>query len=219
MISGRQIRAARALLDWSQERTGQKAGVSDRTIKKAEDEGGVSPSMLAKIQSAFEHHGVEFLPSDGVRMREASVSVHDGEHGLMAVWDDIYETILLAQDKDILIANNAEPQGYDPEVEAHLAQHIQRLGEIGAREKIIACEGDDNYQSGLIEYRHVPAEDFEDSPTIIYGDKIALWKYGPPARAIVIHDAWFAKSLRKLFGFAWKHARTPAREAPPLEGP
>ena len=211
MISDKQIRAARSLLNWSQAQLSSAAEVGLRTVQNAEDSKGVSSPVATRIQAAFEQAGVEFLTGDGVRMKEASVAVYDGEQGLMEVWDDIYETILTADDKDILIANNAEPTNYSADIEAFLVKHIERLGKAGAREKIIACEGDNNYHSGMIEYRSVPMEDFINSPTIIYGDKIALWKYGPPARAIIIHDQWFSASMRKLFGFAWKHARTPER--------
>lgn len=187
------------------------AGVGLRTVQNAEDGKGVSSPVATKIQESFEQAGVEFLTGDGVRMRETTIEVHDGEDGILALWDDIYETIAAAPDKEILITNNTEPTGYSKRVADYLAMHLERLENIGATEKIIAVEGDSNLLDGVCDYRYVAAEDFCDSPTFIYADKLALLRWGPPARVIILREPLFTESLRKLFGHAWKHARTAER--------
>lgn len=211
MITGKQARAARALLGWSQGEVSKHAGVADRTLRSIEDGYGASPTVLSKVEKTFEDHGVEFLPGNGVREKDAFVTVFSGEDGLISVWDDIFETVSLAHKKEILIANNEEPLNYSKRIEEYLTFHIQRLEDIGAQEKIITCNTGDIFLDGPIEYRTIPEEDFQNTPTIIYGDKVALWKWGPPPRAIIIHDVMIAESIRKLFGFAWKHARTRER--------
>lgn len=210
-LTSRQIIAARALLGWNQSNLAELSNISVPTIKSAEaDTQTVKRATLDAIRSAIETHGVEFLPGNGVRERTAAITQYDGPSGLIDVYDDIFHTVADPRaDKEILILNNAEPVNYNPQVEEYLAAHIERLEKIGAKEKIIGCEGDDDFFSGPIEYRVIPKEDFEDSPTIIYGDKIALWRYGPPAKAIIIHDRSIAQSFRKFFGWGWKHARTP----------
>lgn len=67
MTNPAQLRAARALLGWSQERAGGAAGVSSMTIKRAEGSGKPSPSevTIAAIRSALEAAGVEFIPENG----------------------------------------------------------------------------------------------------------------------------------------------------------
>jgi len=49
-----QIRAARARLGWSQEQLAERAGVSPRTVKRAENEGRPPPSgpILKRIVNA-----------------------------------------------------------------------------------------------------------------------------------------------------------------------
>lgn len=74
MISHRQIRAARALLDWTQQYLANKASVSISVVKRMEAEGhDPRVSTADAIQGALEKGGVEFLPEQngkgvGVRM-------------------------------------------------------------------------------------------------------------------------------------------------------
>lgn len=79
MISGAQIRAARALLGWTQSDLAAAAGLSVVGIKGIE-RGKVDPrsSSIAAIQDAFEAAGVIFLQAGdtrnggpGVRLKRA----------------------------------------------------------------------------------------------------------------------------------------------------
>lgn len=78
MITGSQIRAARAALRWTTEELAEKAGLASRTIKRFEQENGVPASRsatLVEIQKALEAAGIEFIgaPDDGpgIRLRRA----------------------------------------------------------------------------------------------------------------------------------------------------
>lgn len=73
MITARQIRAARALLSWSQQQVADKAIVSVNALARLE-RGEVDPRMstLLAVQKALTDAGIEFLPADvkgeGVRL-------------------------------------------------------------------------------------------------------------------------------------------------------
>ena len=75
MISPRQIRAARALLGWSQQRLADKAIVSVNALARLE-RGEVDPrlSTLMAVHKALIEAGVEFLSADvkgeGVRLAD-----------------------------------------------------------------------------------------------------------------------------------------------------
>jgi transcriptional regulator with XRE-family HTH domain len=65
-----QCRAARGLLDWTQDRLAKEAGVSALTIRNFE--GGKTkpaPATLAVLRQAFERAGVEFLNGGGVQLK------------------------------------------------------------------------------------------------------------------------------------------------------
>ncbi len=79
MITIRQLKAARALLDWSQADLAQASDVSEPTIARlesADGELGGRADTREKIRRAFEKAGVEFTNGKrpGVRLRQGDGS-------------------------------------------------------------------------------------------------------------------------------------------------
>jgi transcriptional regulator with XRE-family HTH domain len=68
-----QLRAARALLGWTQRDLSERSGVSLPSIKRLETGAGVLAirlDTLQKLQAAFDAAGVEFIPaSDGAGVK------------------------------------------------------------------------------------------------------------------------------------------------------
>jgi hypothetical protein len=78
MITGIQIRCARAALRWTTAEVASRAHVGIQTVKRFEQVDGVPPSRsstLMDIRAAFEAAGIEFIggPTDapGIRFRGA----------------------------------------------------------------------------------------------------------------------------------------------------
>jgi len=76
-VSIRQIKAARALLAWSQGDLAEKSGVSAPTVKRleaADGEIGGRPETGEALVAALEKAGCEFIPENGggvgVRLRK-----------------------------------------------------------------------------------------------------------------------------------------------------
>lgn len=77
MITGSQIRAAKAILDWSGDYLAKKAGVSLSSIRRVEAADdvpkNVSVNTMLNIQKALEQAGVEFIGTPdhqpGVRLK------------------------------------------------------------------------------------------------------------------------------------------------------
>ena len=68
MISGSQIRAARAFLRWSAQDLADRAKVGIQTIKRFEAVDGIPPSRsstLLDVKAALEAAGIEFIGSPG----------------------------------------------------------------------------------------------------------------------------------------------------------
>jgi transcriptional regulator with XRE-family HTH domain len=75
-ISSGQVRAARALIGWSQDQLVEASGVPKRTIARMElDQGAPRRRTLAALQATLEAAGVEFIQENGggpgVRLRKA----------------------------------------------------------------------------------------------------------------------------------------------------
>ncbi len=66
MITGRQVRAARALLNWKQEMLAEKAVVALTALKRLESERGlpVHESTRDQVRRALEAAGILFVESD-----------------------------------------------------------------------------------------------------------------------------------------------------------
>jgi transcriptional regulator with XRE-family HTH domain len=81
VITGAQIRAARALLKWSAEEAAKHAKVGRKTIERLEQCDGIPATRQLTIESvrkSFEEAGVEFIDENGggpgVRLRKRSRS-------------------------------------------------------------------------------------------------------------------------------------------------
>lgn len=70
MRSAEQLRAARALLDWSQDQLAEKSGVGVATVRRLEGQTGslrTYSDTLWRLQSALEEAGIIFIPeADGL---------------------------------------------------------------------------------------------------------------------------------------------------------
>jgi transcriptional regulator with XRE-family HTH domain len=68
VITGAQIRAARALVRWTAEELANTANVGLSTIRRAEADDGpptITAANLKLVRLAFESAGIEFIPENG----------------------------------------------------------------------------------------------------------------------------------------------------------
>jgi predicted transcriptional regulator len=81
MLTGFQIRAARAGLNITARQLADRAGVSLPTIQRFESVDGIPPSRsstLFDVKNALEAAGIDFLPGNGVRLREPEATKETG---------------------------------------------------------------------------------------------------------------------------------------------
>ena len=73
MVTGEQVRMARAALKWGVRDIGRAAGVSPATVTKVEAGRPANTATLTALRVAFEAAGVEFIDTDnggpGVRLK------------------------------------------------------------------------------------------------------------------------------------------------------
>jgi len=210
-ISGSQICAARALLDWSQGQLAERAGVSDKTIQKAEAGLGTSSPITRQIINAFSQSGIEFIAGDGVRRRPSEVIEFTGKEAYSAFLEDVFATVYDLDDPEILITGAKEPHPEDdPDKWTALQLHIQRLQAAGITERILIEEGDTNFAAPIHWYRWLPPAFFNRVAFQCYGNKLALTSWSPPARVLIIEDPLWSTTMRSLFDFVWDRALTPS---------
>jgi transcriptional regulator with XRE-family HTH domain len=208
MIDFRQIRAARALLNWSQADLARAAHMATSSIKNIERESSTSrKETLELIRDAFEQNGIEFLPGTGVRLRNDIIAVHDGKKATIALLDNIYAHVQPAAEREVCIIGLDEAFSIDTDGRQILARHLERLAAAGIKERILICEGDMQVLNLHECYRWLPRQYFSrNAPIYIYGDRVAIHSGSLKRRTIIIEARQLAQHMRMLFSLLWDRA-------------
>ncbi|MCB1840246.1 MAG: helix-turn-helix transcriptional regulator [Rhodospirillales bacterium] len=214
-----QIRAARALIGWSQGELAQQAGLSQTGIARIEN-GTNQPnsSTIEKITSAFDRADVEFIGETGVKKKTGEVRVYRGSEGFSFFLDDVYNTAVKfgtpEKPAQIYLSNVVHsnwvkwmgPEKWD--------NHVKRM--IAARDlmdvRIIVREKDMFFPaSAYSKYKWMPEEIFSDKSFYSYHDTLAFLNFRPDdVEIMIMRHKEFAQGYRNLFLIAWeKVAMTP----------
>lgn len=217
MITKEQIKAGRAMLDWSQKTLAEQSGVSAPTIKLIE--GGKinsTPDTLGTIAQTLENAGLEFLPQRGVRFRDDLITIiqkqDTNDNVFVKLLDDIYYTLKGTYGEILysFVDNSLSP----PEV----TNRELLLRKEGITMRSLVRHGDTNLIYPLDEYRYLPKGCYANNPVIVYGKKFATVvkgndQDGTVEQAIIIHNAAIAEIKRKEFDIIWSVGDRPAKNA------
>lgn len=216
MISREQIKAARAMLDWSQSDLAAHCGtVSTPTVKLIET-GKINstPETLGALQKTLEDAGLEFIPQNGVRFRDDLVTIIDGKNStniFLRLLDDIYYTVKRSGGGEVLWSFSDESLS-PPEVIAR----EKMIREAGAAFRNLIRYGDTSFHYGSDEYRWLPKGRFLHNITVVYGDKLATIVKKPDSsdvsKIIVINDRSIAEMKRMEFDIIWNYSNTPKQK-------
>lgn len=214
MITVQQIKAARALLDWTQEDLSNKSGMSLAAVNKLERE-IVSPRQftLDTLQQTFEREGVEFVEGPGVRMTSDlfRMKVLDGPTAPPKLLDDIYETLKTYKGKKEKLLSGLDEKLWEPWGN-DVYKHLERLKKEDVYFRALICEGDTNllpYVDVEKTYRWIPKTLFTQMLYYVYGDKYAMVLWGPPIRIIIIESKIIAETYRRQFELNWENGSLP----------
>jgi transcriptional regulator with XRE-family HTH domain len=204
-----QIRAARALLDWSQSDLAEHADLSQTGIARIEN-GTNQPNSqtLNKIKAAFENADIEFLGETGLRKRADELKIYRGEDGFRSFMDDVYTTA--KNEGGQICLHNARPANWHKWLgEDWFKMHSERMSAIGNKInfRITAEEGTSLFiSSSFAEYRLFPKELFNDQSIYAYGRKLAFVTFTEDNVWVrVLENKYFADGFRVLFNIAWDH--------------
>ncbi len=203
MIDAIQLRAARAMLDWKTSDLAEMSGVALNAINKIE-RGKVlgRRDTMEKLQKVFEGAGLEFLPDSGVRLKNRVVITYTGEDCFKNLMVDVYET-LRGTGGELLVAHLEEGLAKQSLNEEFMREQIQKRNEANISCRMLVRADDPNLVPPYDTYRAIPDELFSPYPFCMYGSKLALVSWKPSPQVIIIDDARFVESARKLFEIAW----------------
>lgn len=206
-ISGKQIKAARALSDMRQDELAQFIGLTPQAVRKIED-GAVQPreGTMSDILRVFTERGIEFIENQGVRYRPEGIQILSGRAGLIALMEDIYDTCKKGLAGDLVLAGAPEDDFVEilGEYDDVYIANMSAIPNLKMRTLII--EGDMNFVSGAYtEYRWLPKEYFHPVPFYAYADKLAIIVFNtdPPPRIFLIQSQTIADAYRANFNSLW----------------
>jgi len=211
-ILARQIRSARAWLDWSREDLANRAGVAPNTLATLEKgEGNSEPNArtMGKILGAINQAGLEFTEEGGVKPRVSRVGYFTGADGFRRFFDDIYETVSTHPHPDVCIANVDELL-FQKWLSDYEAVHIARMAQLAPqRYKVLLKENDLNLRSSeYSEFRWVDNSQFADTCVYIYGDKTAFIDFDKnTVNVTMVDSANVSRALRRMFEATWTDAQ------------
>ena len=208
-----QMRAARALLDWSQSDLADKAGLSQTGIARIEN-GTNQPnsSTLEKIGAAFDAADVEFIDDSGVKKRTDEIITLKGVEGLKRLVDDIYATSKAiykktGENENLVYLYNAKPENWHKWLgKDWWDQHGERMKKIGPHVQNIFTKEGETYliSSSFSKHKLFPAKLFNDQSIYAYGNKLAFVTFGDDNISIkILENREFCEGFRALFSIAW----------------
>lgn len=207
MATIEQIRAARALLGWSQGELAERAGLSQTGIARIEA-GTNQPNTatVAKIMLAFTTAGVEFIDG-GVRQTKDRLVVLEGEECIRELQDDVY-AVLNKHGGEVLLLGIEELTPDEGEDYEYTKRHVQRLLDAGISERILIRKGAANFIAPVAWYRWIPEKYFSPNTIYVYHTKVAMLLRAPHYRVLMLDNPFFAENLTSFFNFIWDQAET-----------
>lgn len=217
MITGRQIRAARGLLDWDATILAEKAGLTRATVSRVETD-AVQPheKTLAAIARVFDEHGVEFTDDFGVRLKPQGMEVLTDHKGFCRFYDILYSELATnGGGADACgVDERLFAQSHGDQTQAHIARMtLLAQARHDFKMRILIREGDENYSAGgYAEYRWLSAQYFSPACFYVFNNYLALISFMaiPSPQVILIKSKAFADAYRQQFQKLWETSIVPS---------
>lgn len=192
-----QIRAARALLGWSQKDLAERSGLSDISIMNYENNKRTPhQKTVERILQSFELAGIVFT-ENGVELRNNPITVISGNDWWLRILEDCYQTLVNHKKPEVLLIC-ADDRVSPPEVN----ERMRKMKNAGIKMRMI-IEEDNTYIMGpLNEYRYMPKERFINYVSMIYGDKVVVCTDNN-TKAVVFNDPHLSRTWNNLFDTMW----------------
>jgi transcriptional regulator with XRE-family HTH domain len=207
MITGRQISAARGLLQWSAKDLADKSGLNQVTIGKLESE-AVQPQekTLTLIANLFDKHGVEFLDGEGVRVRQNNVRIYNGKTAFRQLLDHIYETV---RNGGLIRQFNFDDSKYLSYADDFMSLHLARMNTVKKLDaKVLVADPKFEATVEYCAYKYIDAKFEPIAPFYIYDDYVVLSlnDNGNKKEFVTIYSKSLAEGYRRQFDSFWKAA-------------
>ena len=208
MISSRQIKAARALLGWTQTELAKASSLHLNAINKIENgQGEPRVSSLERIKTSCESAGLRFRGQRGVELREDVFEVmrFDGADFLKRLTDDCL-SIVKGPDDEVLNCT-ADERLFDEADPRQNARYYRHMKKTGFRERFIMSKAHQLFiNEDKSVYRWLPEKALGTITYVTYGDRVSFINW-PLREILLIRSHSLAATYRGQFEFLWAQAR------------
>jgi len=210
ILSAHQIRAARALLNWSQRDLAGLTQLSIATIRKIEL-CHISPrnSTARVICQALEEAGIEFIEADGVKRRLEEIRVFDGIWVARDFFADVMASIKGKNPDMVLVADSIEALRYISGGEdfPQFESLLKKDADISIK-CLLADAGDLQISTPRLEFRTISKQYVDVVPFCVYGDKYALFQMDNEvcSKIVIMRSRSIAHAFRRQFSSLWDKA-------------
>lgn len=206
LISVPQIKAARALLGWTQRDLARMSGISLASIAQIESgAGNPRVATMTVLRKTFEKHGTEFSDEPGVRIQREpfGVEVWQGRDAIHRVWNDIESTFSDGKGGEVLLSMALHPV-WEEFFPGQVVALFERRKKLNIVTRGLMSSPEDNFVWETENIRLVSPEALHShTPYYVYADKVALLKITEPVRVVLISNATLAESFHKQFSYLW----------------
>ncbi|MFA4994944.1 MAG: helix-turn-helix transcriptional regulator [Bdellovibrionales bacterium] len=218
-ISPSQLRAARALLNWSRAELSKASGISEPTLHRFENGMNEPETRTAnKLLEVFNAHGVEFSDHQGVCFKPNDIDVFDGVERFSDFYDFLYEHLnqfggnvcVSIYDETILYQYRS---GKDPYL------HMKRMKRLFDQKKLLSFRILTTISHfatyGYAEFRWLPKQPASPTAFYAFGDCLALMSFvdEKSPHIVVIRSSSLAEGYRQGFNVAWQLGQKPPSAA------
>jgi len=206
-LTGPQIEAAMTLAGITRDALCREVGIAKKTLNDTLNGKTYRDTTINKIRGLLETRGIEFLPGEGVRKQEKTITTYEGEDSLKFLLEDIFHT-LQAKGGEMLVAHLSEGDAVKTLGAEYLEEQIRKRKAAKITHRLLVQASDPRLIPPYDSYHILPDECFSSYPLYVYGHKLAL-RSRQPEKVIIIDDQRFAEAVRKLFDFAWARTKQP----------
>jgi len=211
-LSPSQLRAARALLNWSRADLAQKTGISEQTIHRFENSSNVptgkTSSLLLRI---FDKHGIEFSENNGVRTKPNNIRIYEGIDGFNDFFELFYSQLeTTGGDSCLNIYDESSLSKCRKDREGHRKRMKSIIDKGRATFRILTTKSD-FHTYGYAQFRWQPQQIPIPTGFSVFGDYLALISLVDETspHIVVVHSAPIAEGHRQSFNLAWENADPP----------
>lgn len=203
-ISIEQIKAARALLKWTQKDLAAHAGINDDQVHNFEGGRSRSLEVLEAIFGALTNGGIDFIEG-GVKHSKKELTTLSGKNWFYAVVDDISKTSEKQKDSEVLFFG-----GSDADSPPELVEKIRSLRKSGIKMRSMIQDGDTFLMGPSSEYRWIPKDLFSSYILVLYENKVVL---DMGEKGILIDNPDVSYILRNMYALLWSTLEEPNCES------